>query len=241
MFHHCPWFWKTHILKTESKGIVVTKINHSRSLQGLPNVGPESSGESLDVPHEVDCFQGCTCQNEITISKLPKKISKKLPLLIGREPTKVQGTRSPCPANSERQARPFPRRRSQLGSYKMPTHSWMEKGQWKWDLPRSMTKWSENAMSLCPLNMWCFKWMRCMECNRHGKKRGERKNIQKSHVRLSVYDSVDVGLSRSMRCKELSTIFSQCFASMLVWNMRRQMTIQTKGAWVSNSHLGSVG
>ena len=82
MFHHCPWFWKTHILKTESKGIVVTKINHSRSLQGLPNVGPESSGESLDVPHEVDCFQGCTCQNEITISKLPKKISKKVTLNI---------------------------------------------------------------------------------------------------------------------------------------------------------------
>ena len=100
-----------------------------------------------------------------------------------------------------------------------------------------MTRNDSNAMSLSHVTAECVAWS-AIDMERKGVK---MKKIQKSHVRLSVYDCVDVGFSRSMRCKELSTIFSQCFTSMLVWNMRRQMIIQTKGAWVSNSHLGSVG
>ena len=47
-----------------------------------------------------------------------------------------------------------------------------------------------------------------------------KKKFEKLYVRLLVYDDVDLGLSRSMHCKEFSIIFRHYFASMFVWNIR---------------------
>ena len=52
------------------------------------------------------------------------------------------------------------------------------------------------------------------------REKGMKEKFEKLYVRLLVYDDVDLGLFRSMYCKEFSIIFRHYFASMFVWNIR---------------------
>ena len=69
-----------------------------------------------------------------------------------------------------------------------------------------MTTNNSNVISLLYVTAECVAWS-AIDMERKGVK---MKKIQ-SHIRLSVYDCVNIGFSRSMRCKELSTILQPVF------------------------------